>query len=83
MPIDRTTHWFEYLEHQFWWMLEAPQSGYRLETINTSPMLEQLLDREFVPCAVICTICDGRAEIGDLTLHSDFSGVGLYLHKDP
>lgn len=64
-------------------MLYAPQNGYRLEMINTYPMLEHLLDREFVPCAVICTICDGRAEIGDLMLYSDFSGVGLYLQKNP
>jgi hypothetical protein len=46
-------------------------------------MLEERARKETVPCAVICTICDGRADKGDLTLYSDFSGVGLYLQKDP
>ena len=64
-------------------MLGASKTRYWPETVYTRPMLEQLLDREFVPCAVICTKCDGRAEIGDLTLYADFSGVGLCLQKDP
>lgn len=72
-----------HLEYQFWWMLDAPQSGYRLETVYTYPVLENLLDRDFVPCAVICTICGDRTELNDLTLYSDFSGAGLFLADDP
>ena len=71
------------LEYQFWWMLDAPQSGYRLETVYTYPILEYLLDSDFVPCAVICTICGGRVELNDLKLYSDFSGMGLFLREDP
>jgi hypothetical protein len=66
------------LEYQFWWILDAPQSGYRLETIYTYPILEDLLDREFTPCAVICTICGERLQLGDLTLKSDFGGARLF-----
>ena len=71
------------LEYQFWWLLDAPQSGYRLETIYTYQILEDLLDRDFVPCAVICTICGGRVELNGLNLYSDFSGLGLFLREDP
>lgn len=72
-----------HLEHQFWWMLDAPQSGFRLETIYTYQMLEPLLDKGFEPCAVICTICEGRAELDGLPLFSDYRGIGLYLQTVP
>ena len=67
------------LEYQFWWILDAPQSGYRLETIYTYPILEDLLDREFTPCAVICTICGERIQLGDLIMKSDFAGARLFI----
>lgn len=70
-----------HLEYQFWWLLEAPQSGYHLETMYTYPSLEHLLDREFVPCAVICTICGERTKLDELDLKSDFSGARLYLPR--
>lgn len=70
------------LEYQFWWLLKAPQSGYRLETIYTYPDLESLLDRHFEPCAVICTVCGERTQLGGLVMKSDFGGARLFLKGD-
>ena len=70
------------LEHQFWWLLDAPQSGFRLETVYTLPILEDLLDRDFSPCAVICTICGERMQLNDLTMKSDFGGARLFLSRE-
>jgi len=72
-----------HLEYQFWWLLDAPQSGYHLETMYTYQSLEHLLDTEFEPCAVICTICGERTQLDDLVLKSDFGGARLYLQADP
>ncbi|HLF36891.1 MAG TPA: hypothetical protein VI520_03035, partial [Anaerolineales bacterium] len=70
------------LEYQFWWLLKAPQSGYRLETIYTYPELEPLLDRSFDPCGVICTVCGERTQLGGLVMKSDFGGARLFLEDD-
>ena len=70
------------LEYQFWWLLNAPQSGHRLETIYTYPNLEPLLDRNFEPCAVICTICGEQTQFGGLAMKSDFGGARLFLASD-
>lgn len=66
------------LEYQIWWLLDAPQSGFRLETIHTYASLEHLLDPDFRPCAVICTICGEQEVLGDLRMEVDLRGVRLY-----
>lgn len=66
-------------EYLIWYLLQAPQSGYRLETIYTSPDLNPLLDREFKPCAVICTICGGRTRLHGLALSLEYGGVKLFV----
>jgi hypothetical protein len=70
-------------EYLFWWLLEAPQSGIRLETVNPAPGLERYLDPTFRPCAVLCTICRGEERAAGLSLAEDFSGlVRLYLEEN-
>jgi hypothetical protein len=67
------------IEYAFWWLLDAPQSGIRLETIFASPQLERFIDPSFKPCAILCTICRGKARLHGLDLVSDFTGkVQLY-----
>ena len=65
-------------EYEFWWLLDAPQSDIRLETVYTYPTLEHLLDTTYQPCAVICTICSDSTDLGELELTIDKGAVRLY-----
>lgn len=67
-----------HLEYLFWWVLGAPESGVRLESMNTYPQLARYLDPAFVPCAVVCTICDDQSIVADLPLLRDWGFVRLY-----
>jgi len=66
-------------EYALWWLLDAPQSGFRLETIYTTPELEPLIDRSFRPCAIVCTICGGRTQLHGLELGFASGSVRLFL----
>jgi hypothetical protein len=66
-------------EYLFWWLLDAPQSGIRIESVYPLPELEHLADPDFRPCAVICTICGDRSEIHGLPLKDDYGEVKLYV----
>jgi len=55
-------------EYPLWYLLEAPQSGFRIEAIYTTPDLSPLLDRTFQPCAIVCTICGDRTRLHGLGL---------------
>jgi hypothetical protein len=65
-------------EYLFWWLLEAPQSGKRLESIYAIPETEQYLDKTYHPCAVICTICGQRTRAYGLPLLGDYGPVKLF-----
>jgi len=67
-------------EYLFWWLLDAPQSGIRLETIYPAQGLARYIDPNFKPCAILCTICRGKTRLHGLNLTADYSGrVQLYL----
>ncbi|HLC03027.1 MAG TPA: hypothetical protein VJK02_08320 [Anaerolineales bacterium] len=66
-------------EYLLWWLLQSPQSGIRIETIYTPDRLQQLIDPEFHPCAILCTICSGRARLHGLPLAGDFDRVDVFL----
>lgn len=71
------------MEYPFWWLLDAPQSGIRLESIYTYPELERYVDPAFKPCAIVCTICSNKPRLHGLDLVSDYSGqVQLYMGPD-
>jgi len=70
------------LEYLFWWLLGAPQSGHRIESIYVLQSLEQYLDPTFKPCAIICTICGNQQRMHNLVLHMADSQVSLYLGPD-
>ncbi|OFV81492.1 MAG: hypothetical protein A2W26_00495, partial [Acidobacteria bacterium RBG_16_64_8] len=66
------------LEYLIWWVLDAPQSGIRLETLSSSPYLGRYLDPTFRPCAVVCVGCSGAGEWRGLPLGEDFGYFRLY-----
>jgi hypothetical protein len=70
------------LEYPFWWLLNAPQSGIRIESIDTYPRLQRYVDPNFKPCAIICTICSDKATLHNLNLGGDFNSVRVYLGKN-
>ena len=63
------------LEYTFWWLLRAPQSGIRIESIYYSDLLARYTDPNFKPCAIICTICGDRTRLHGLNLYGDYDGV--------
>lgn len=65
-------------EYLFWWLLDAPQSGLRLETIYTNQTLQRYIDPDFKPCAIICTLCGNRTRLHGLELTSEINGVKLF-----
>ena len=68
------------LEYTFWWLLKAPQSGIRIESIYYSDRLARYADPNFKPCAIICTICGGRTRLYGLDLFGSYdSVVNLYM----
>ena len=70
------------LEYLFWWLLGAPQSSHRIESIYILQSLEQYSDLTFKPCAIICTICGNQQRLHNLDLHMADSQVKLYLGPD-
>lgn len=65
-------------EYLFWWVLGAPQSGIRIESVYPLPEVEHLLEMDYQPCAVICTICGDRTELHGLPLFEDYREVKLF-----
>ena len=67
------------LEYPLWHLAGAPQSGVRFETVYTTDDLQGLLDRDFVPCAIICTICGDRMRLNGLDLYSKANGTSVFV----
>ncbi len=63
------------VEYPIWWLLKAPQSGVRIETIYSSEGLARYADPGFKPCAIICTICSGRTRLHGLDLAGSYDGL--------
>jgi hypothetical protein len=66
-------------EYPFWWLLSAPWSNYRLESMYVIPETERYIDPQFIPCAVICTICDEQPLRFGLKLAGHYGNAYLYL----
>jgi len=66
------------LEYTLWWLLDAPQSGFRLETLGSSAGTRELRDAGFEPCAVLCTRCQDRVQYLSLPLQYDGGFIRLY-----
>ena len=63
------------IEYAFWWLLDAPQSGIRIESLYYPPELSRYADPAFTPCAVICTICANRTRLHGLSLAGSYDSV--------
>jgi hypothetical protein len=68
----------EEFEYRFWWLLNAPQGGVEIEHLETTNATEKIRNPDFSPCAVICTVCEGREDFAGLPLVSDFKHVQYY-----
>jgi hypothetical protein len=67
-------------EYTFWWLLNAPQSGIRIESVYYSDNLICYADLSFKPCAIICTICGERTRLHGLDLSGSYGeNVKLFL----
>jgi 4-amino-4-deoxy-L-arabinose transferase-like glycosyltransferase len=66
------------LEYLYWWALQAPQSGIRMENLNPLPESERYNDPAFQPCIVLCTLCTDREVYKGLPMITDFSGVRVF-----
>jgi hypothetical protein len=69
------------LEYLLWWELEAPQSGVELKAVDSISSLKRYLDRDFTPCAIICTTCGGRVELDGLQRMGEFGNVVLFTRQ--
>jgi hypothetical protein len=68
------------VEYPIWWLLKAPQSGTRIETLYYSEQLTRYADSNFKPCAIMCTICGGRSQLYGLELTGRYDGlVSLFM----
>jgi hypothetical protein len=68
------------VEYPIWWLLKAPQSGIRIESLYYSKVLDRYADPTFKPCAILCTICSGRTRLNGLDLFGSYDGlVNLYM----
>jgi Dolichyl-phosphate-mannose-protein mannosyltransferase len=63
------------VEYPIWWLLQAPQSGIRIESLYYSNLLSRYADPDFKPCAIICTICNGRIRLNGLELFGSYDSV--------
>jgi hypothetical protein len=66
-------------EYFFWYLLDAPQSGIRLENVNPLPTLERYQDPTFKPCAVICTLNTDLPSMHGLPIFREYGDIKLYL----
>jgi len=69
---------FNSLEYYWWWLLEAPQSGVRVETLRPVIETQGLAEKGFRPCAIICTHCGAVDKMEGYILLDDFGHVRLY-----
>jgi len=66
------------LEYYWWWLMEAPQSGIRIETLRPVPETQRYADPIFEPCAIICTNCGAVERMEGFSLQADLGHVKLY-----
>jgi len=72
----------DFLEYPLWWLLDAPQSGVRIETLNSYARLSQEINQDFTPCAVVCTICGDMEEFHGLIKAGEFDSITLFLEPE-
>jgi hypothetical protein len=66
-------------EYIFWWVLDAPQSGFELQSFLFGEHLKPYVDESKIPCAIICTICGDRNTLHGLSLEGNYGDAKLFL----
>jgi hypothetical protein len=69
-------------EYAWWFLLGAPESGFRIETVYAVVDPDPSSNLTSPPCAIICTICGDRTRLHGLDLYSAWGNVALYLGDD-
>jgi len=69
------------LEYTFWWLLNAPQSGIRIQHVGVRDGSEDHLSPEFNACAIICTHCSGQMSYLGIPQKHDFGHVQLFMDR--
>jgi len=69
-------------EFLFWWLLDVPESGIRIETGTTIPELQRYVDPNFKPCTILCTICTESTAMPGYLLEGAFGGIFYYTKMD-
>jgi hypothetical protein len=69
------------IEYPYWWLLDAPQSGIRIEAVDISVELERYVDPEFNPCVIICSGCELQESLNGRIWFKDF-GNDIVLYTD-
>jgi hypothetical protein len=67
------------IEYAFWWLLDAPQNGRRIENHYYSDSLARYADPTFRPCAILCTICGNRTRLNGLDLNMTDGDARLFM----
>jgi hypothetical protein len=70
------------LEYAYWWLLDAPQSGIRIENIDPPPHLQRYVDPQFRPCAIVCMVCGGRTRFHGLDRTYSDGKVSVFLGSE-
>lgn len=71
------------IEYPFWRLLDAPESGIRIEAVGNYPNLERYKDPTFSPCVVICSLCGDKEEILGLNRYLDLGeGFALFVQSE-
>lgn len=65
-------------EYLFWWLLDAPRSGIRIESLYYAQELERYADPDFQPCIILCTICAEREKLHNLDLVGSFAEIQVF-----
>ena len=70
-----------FLEYPLWWLLDAPQSGLRLEALETTAYMDRYADPRFAPCAVVCANCGSEESVRGLPLVGTYDSIKVYLAR--
>lgn len=70
-------------EYPFWWMLDATESGIRIESVYHSAYTDRYVDPDFMPCMIICSDCPGGEEIPGYSKSDDFGWFFLLRPIEP
>jgi hypothetical protein len=64
-----------------WWLLDAPQNGIRIESLETASYFDPYVDPTFRACAVVCANCEEETALRGLPLFGSYDSIKLYMDR--